>query len=105
MFAAVRQGNHGPTINSVEMLDTAEPNPQWKVVTSIPGRSRGWLGAAAVKGKIYIIGGSHFFDPKPEQGDRRTRLEEVLVYDPQTGAVGYQETTSVPTSRNGLLRL
>jgi N-acetylneuraminic acid mutarotase len=79
------KGNHGPTMNSVEMLDTAEPNPQWKIVTSIPGKSRGWLGAAAVKGKIYIIGGSHFFDPKPEQGDRRTRLAEVLVYDPQTG--------------------
>ena len=94
------QGNHGPTINSVEMLDTAEPNPQWKVVTSIPGRSRGWLGAAAVNGKIYVIGGSHFYDPKPEQGDRRIRLAEVLVYDPQTG--GWDTKRQLPYPLAGM---
>lgn len=77
-------GAHGPTIGSVECLDTADPDAKWVTVSKIPGLSRGWCGAAAARGKIYLIGGSHFFDPKPERGADRQRLKEVLEFDPQT---------------------
>lgn len=78
------QGGHGPTLSSVEMLDTTASDAQWKVISKIPGPSRGWLGAATVGGKIYVIGGSHFFDPKPTDGPDRMRLNEVWHFDPQS---------------------
>ena len=76
------KGGHGPTMSSVEMLDTADASAQWSVVSEIPGDSRGWLGAAAVAGKAYVFGGGHFFDPKPAEGPDRERLADVHVYDP-----------------------
>lgn len=80
------QGGRGPTLNSVEMLDTADPKGAWQVIGNIPGDSRGWLGAAAVAGKIYVFGGCHFYTPKPADGPDRKRLNETLVFDPATGA-------------------
>ena len=78
------KGGHGPTLGSVEMLDTAVPGGTWQTIASIPGDSRGWLGAAAADGDIYIFGGSHFLEPKPDDGPDRRRLREVLKFDPST---------------------
>lgn len=78
------KGGHGPTLSSVERLDTSDPEAVWQTISKIPGRSRGWLGAAAVRGKAYILGGSHFFEPKPQNGPDRIRSNELLEYDPQT---------------------
>ncbi|NIA14774.1 MAG: hypothetical protein GWP08_11920 [Nitrospiraceae bacterium] len=83
VFGGAKSGR-GPTLSSVEMLDTSDTDAAWKKVSDIPGLSRGWLGAAAAGGKIYVIGGSHFFDPKPEKGPDRQRLAEVLEFDPET---------------------
>ena len=78
------KGGHGPTLRSVEALDTTKPDAAWKKVADIPGASRGWLGAAAVDGQIYVLGGSHFFPPKPAQGPDRKRFDEVWRFDPST---------------------
>jgi N-acetylneuraminic acid mutarotase len=78
------QGGHGPTLKSVEMLDTSKREPQWRKLSDIPGDSRGWSGAAAVGGGIFLIGGSHFFDPKPTDGPDRKRFNEVWRFDPDT---------------------
>ena len=64
------------------MLDTADRNTKWKKITDIPGASRGGLGAASVTGRIYVLGGTHFFDPKPDTGNDRKRLDEIWQYDP-----------------------
>jgi N-acetylneuraminic acid mutarotase len=78
------KGGHGPTMSSVERLDTSKPDAKWEIVSKIPGDSRGWLGAAAVGGKVYVIGGSHFFDEKQPDGTDRKRFAEVLEFDPET---------------------
>lgn len=78
------KGGHGPCISSVEMLDTAAPQARWQKIADIPGQSRGWLGAAAVKGKIYVFGGSHFFEPKPENGPGRKQFKDVYQFEPKT---------------------
>ena len=78
-------GGHGPTSNAVEMMDTSDSHPQWKMLSTIPGKSRGWSGAAAVNGKIYLIGGNHFSSLKPKRSNDRKRLSEVLVYNTETG--------------------
>ena len=78
------QGGRGPTLNSVETLDTGGTTAKWQKVSSIPGASRGWCGAAAVRSKIYLIGGAHFFRPKREGGPDRKRLSQVWQYDPTT---------------------
>ncbi|NOX53428.1 MAG: hypothetical protein GXP27_03120 [Planctomycetes bacterium] len=78
------QGGHGPTLRSVEMLDLARPNAKWQTVSEIPGESRGWSGAAAAGGKIYLIGGIHFFSPRPTDGPDRKRLQDVWQFDPKT---------------------
>ncbi len=78
------QGGHGPTLNDVETLDTAKPGSKWRTIASIPGHSRGWLGAAAAGGKVYVFGGSHFFEPKPSKGPDRKQLKEMLEFDPKT---------------------
>ena len=83
VFGGAR-GGHGPTLNSVEMLDTAATGAGWLTVARIPGDSRGWLGAAAAGGKAYLFGGGHFFEPRPSTGPDRKRLKEVLEFDPQT---------------------
>ncbi|MCP4640504.1 MAG: hypothetical protein GY851_08730 [bacterium] len=78
------KGGHGPTMSSVEMFDTSDIAASWKIVSEIPGRSRGWLGAAAVKGAIYVFGGGHFYDPKPEDGPDRERLSDMRAFNPDT---------------------
>ncbi len=77
-------GGHGPTLGSVEALNLAAPSAGWQSIGEIPGDSRGWLGAAAVDGAIYVMGGSHFLEPKPKNGPDRRRLNEVWRFDPQT---------------------
>ena len=77
-------GGHGPTLSSVEVLDTAAHDPEWQTLTDIPGASRGWCGAAAVGGKLYVLGGSHFFDPRPTEGPDRRRLDELWTLNPDT---------------------
>ncbi len=78
------RGGHGPTLDSVEMLDLSQPQPKWRTAGRIPGESRGWSAAATVRGQIYLMGGSHFFHPKPAQGPDRKRLGEVWRLDPRS---------------------
>jgi len=78
------QGGHGPTLSSVEMLDTAAQQPGWVKVADLPGRSRGWSGAASVGGSLYHLGGAHFFTPRPESGSDRERTKDVWKLDPET---------------------
>ena len=94
------KGGHGPTLRSVEMLDTSRTDAAWKDISMIPGKSRGWLGAAAVGGKIYVIGGSHFFEPKPAEGPDRVRLTEVLAFDPETRT--WQSKAPLPYPLSGM---
>lgn len=83
-FAAENWGKRiGHTLNSIEMMDTADPKPAWREVAQIPGRSRGWLSAAAVHGKLYIFGGIEMIW-KGRSDMRRQPLDEVKVYDPAT---------------------
>ena len=76
------KGGHGPCLGSVEMLDTSQSNAKWQTISTLPGKTRGWFGAATVGQKIYLVGGTHFFDPKPTDGDDRVRLNEMLEFDP-----------------------
>ena len=78
------KGGHGPCLSSVEMLDSSKPDAQWEKVSEIPGESRGWCGAAAANGKVYLLGGGHFFDPKPESGSDRKILKDTLEFHPAT---------------------
>ena len=78
------QGGHGPTLSSVEMLDTAAEEPSWVKVADLPGETRGWSGAASVGGQLYHLGGLHFFTPRPESGPDRKRTNEVWRLDPKT---------------------
>jgi N-acetylneuraminic acid mutarotase len=78
------QGGHGPTLSSVEMLDTAAKTPSWIKVADLPGKTRGWSGAASAGGKLYHLGGAHFFTPRPESGPDRERTKEVWKMDPET---------------------
>ena len=79
-------GGHGPTLAGVEMLDTAQANAAWQHAGEMPGPSRGWCGAAAVGDRLYVLGGSHFFDPKPVAGPDRARLSDVWQFDPESRA-------------------
>lgn len=83
VFGGAR-GGHGPTLGSVEILDTADHAAGWRKVADMPGPSRGWSGAAAAGGMIYLIGGSHFFPHKPAGDPDRKRLDEVWRFDPTT---------------------
>jgi N-acetylneuraminic acid mutarotase len=74
------------------MLDTAAERPDWLKVTDIPGDSRGWCGAASLGGRLYVLGGSHFFSPRPKSGADRKRTNEVWQLDPET----YQWTRRQP---------
>ena len=78
------QGGHGPTLSSVEMLDTSDPKSEWHKVAEIPGPSRGWSGAAAVGGKIYLIGGLHFFNlnPPTPEAQKHPQGESQNEYPP-----------------------
>ncbi len=99
VFGGAKSG-HGPTLGSVECFDTQKPGAGWEVVSEIPGGSRGWLGAAAAGGKIYVFGGAHFFEPKPEQGPDRERLAEMLMYDPQTNQ--WEQKNPLPYRISGM---
>ena len=46
-----------------------------------------------------MIGGTHFFSPKPEKGDDRKRLDEVWQFDPQTAR--WQARRSLPYPLGG----
>jgi len=94
------KGGHGPTMSSVERLDTAKPGAAWETITEIPGDSRGWLGAATVGGKVYLIGGYHFFDEKLPDGTDRKRFAEVLEFDPATKQ--WATRTPLPYRLSGL---
>ena len=94
------KGGHGPTLSSVEMLDTAASAPRWEHLTEIPGSSRGWLGAAAAGGRIYVFGGSHFFEPKPAEGPDRIRLNETLCFDP--GTMEWRAVAPLPYRLSGM---
>ena len=94
------QGGHGPTLDTVEALDVSDRNAAWRTVGRIPGPSRGWLAAAAVGGKIYVIGGSHFVAPKPAEGPDRERLAEVLEFDPAT--LEWEKRSSLPYRLSGM---
>jgi len=78
------QGGHGPTLGSVEMLDTSDQRPAWETIAEIPGLSRGWCGATASGGKIYVMGGSHMVTEKETGRVNRKRLNEVWQFDPTT---------------------
>lgn len=94
------QGGHGPTLNSVEMLDLKAESPSWKKVAEIPGLSRGWLGAAAAGQMIYLFGGYHFYDPKPAEGPDRARLDEVWAFNPAT--YEWKAAAPIPYGVSGL---
>lgn len=93
------QGGHGPTLGSVEMLDAAKAGAKWRKVGDIPGDSRGWSGAAAAGGAVYLMGGSHFFDPKPAGGPDRKRFAEVWRFDPDTSQ--WQARSPLPYRMSG----
>ena len=93
-------GGHGPCLSSVEMLDTADPQANWEKIADIPGESRGWLGAAAVKDKIYVFGGTHFFEPKPTKGSDRKGFKDVFRFDPATGQ--WQNMADLPYHLAGM---
>jgi len=78
------QGGRGPTLSSVEMLDTAAAEPRWVKVAELAGESRGWSGAASVGGMLYHLGGAHFFTPRPTTGPDRKRTKEVWKLNPAT---------------------
>jgi len=94
------KGGHGPTMSSVEMLDASQTGAAWKKVSDMPGFSRGWLGVAAADGKIFILGGSHFFETKPENGPDRRRLTSVFAFDPETFA--WEEKSPLPFALAGM---
>ena len=77
-------GGHGPSLSSVEMWDTNQQETPWKKIRDIPGASRGWAGAAGINGKLYLIGGGHFFPPEAGKSTDRERLRDVWELDPAT---------------------
>jgi len=85
----------GPTLSSVEMLDTSQPSATWQTVSSLPAGTRGWVGAAAVKDKIYLIAGAQIQIQKQTQ-----RTNDLWVFDPSKGA--WQKRQSLPYRVSGL---
>jgi N-acetylneuraminic acid mutarotase len=98
IFGGAKKG-HGPTMGSVEMIDFQESSPQWKIISTIPGKTRGWSGAVAVKGIIYLIGGTHFYEPDTGSGEDRKRLNEVLKFNPET--YEWEKKFNIPFSLAG----
>ena len=78
------QGGHGPTVGGVEMLDWRTAGAKWQRIAEIPGPTRGWNSAAAAGGKIYLVGGLHFYDAASERRGERLRLDELWQLDPET---------------------
>jgi len=99
VFGGAKSG-HGPTMGSVEMLDLAKNEPQWKKFADVPGPSRGWSAAAAAGGKLYLIGGSHFFEPKPRTGADRKRFAAVWQLDPITAS--WESKNALPYRVSGM---
>jgi len=99
VFGGAKSG-HGPTMNGIECLNAAVADGKWAKIGDLPGESRGWSGAASVGGKIYLIGGLHFFSPKPETGPVRKPLNEVLQFDPETAQ--WEPRSPLPYRLSGL---
>lgn len=93
------QGGHGPTLSSVEMLDTAAEQPRWVKVTDVPGATRGWSGAASVGGELYHLGGLHFFSARPKSAPNRQRTNEVWKLNPQSYA--WSRCSGLPVRLSG----
>ncbi|MBK9249101.1 MAG: hypothetical protein IPM69_13550 [Ignavibacteria bacterium] len=71
-------------------LDTKTLNPQWKAIASMPV-ARVSAYAAAVNGKIYIIGGFYI------SGNARITTPEVLEYDPTANSYTVKSTMPLAT--------
>jgi hypothetical protein len=85
----------GPTLSSVEMLDTSQESANWQTVSSLPAGTRGWVGAATIKDKIYLIAGAQIQTQKQTQ-----RTNDFWVFDPSNGA--WQKRQSLPYRVSGL---
>jgi len=83
----------GPTLSSVEMLDTSQQSAAWQTVSSLPAGTRGWVTAAAVKDKIYLIGGSQI-------QTQLQRTNDVWLFDPSNGA--WQKRQPLPYRVSGM---
>ncbi len=99
VFGGAKSGR-GPTMGSVEMLDLAGEEPKWEKFADIPGPSRGWSAAAAAGGKLYLMGGSHFFEPKPQAGADREKFADTWQLDPDTGS--WQPKKALPYRVSGM---
>lgn len=74
-------------------LDTKTLNPQWKKLAAMP-KARVSAYAAAVNGKIYIVGGFYI------SGNARITTPEVLEYDPTANS--YTVKATMPTATYGM---
>ncbi|MBI3259192.1 MAG: choice-of-anchor D domain-containing protein [Ignavibacteriae bacterium] len=76
--------------NGAWSLDTKTPGAQWKTLASMPKpRMDGY--AAAVNGKIYIVGGDYI------NGNTRITTPEVLEYDPAADTYTVKATMKTAT--------
>lgn len=91
-------GGRGPTLSGVEMWDSADANSEWHKVTDIPGDSRGWATAAGVDGRLFLIGGLHFFN-KASNPDRK-RFKEVLEWIPDQAT--WKQRAPLPFRLSGM---
>ena len=62
--------------NSAEVLDLENDNPVWRRISDMNHHGRQYFDAAAMDGKIYVLGG---FD------ENFMHLKSVEVYNPQKG--------------------
>lgn len=80
----------GNASNGAWSLDTKTPGAQWKTLASMP-KPRVDAYAAAVNGKIYIIGGNYI------SGNSRFLTPEVLEYDPTADTYTTKATMKTAT--------
>jgi hypothetical protein len=83
----------GPTIDSVEMLDTSHPGAAWQMVSRLPAGSRGWVQAAAVKDKIYLIAGAQI-------QTNMQRNSDCWAFNPSDGV--WKQRQSLPYRVSGM---
>jgi N-acetylneuraminic acid mutarotase len=83
----------GPTLSSVEMLDTSRPGASWQTISNLPAGTRGWVTAAAVKDKIYLIGGA-------QVQTQTQRTNDLWVFDPSNDE--WQKRKSLPYRVSGM---
>jgi len=89
-------GGHGPSLGGVEMLDTSDAAATWRKITAIPGYSRGWAAAASANGRLYLIGGLHYFKKDSVQ----KRIAEVLEFNPEQAT--WRSRTPLPIRLSGI---